>query len=559
MHRLYITFRNIISTIALVSFLSSCSYNSYFSQTTEPEATDNDGIASVTTDDQDLTLLAAETENNLTQELEALQNTGVWEQEAILEELPVEAKVLYDFPIVHNKQVQMYLDLFQGKQQKQFEKWLARSGKYADLYKQELESANLPLDLIYLSMIESGFNQRAYSRARAVGLWQFMSATGKQYNLRIDKYIDERRDAEKSTKAAVAFLSDLYDDFGDWHLAVAAYNAGPGKIRRGLKKYKVDNFWDLAQHKYLRLETKRYVPKLIAAIIIAKDPEQYGFGPIAYDKPLEFDKLEVGPGLSLDAIALISDQNVKTIKSLNQELRKSKTPLNRKTHVIKIPAGSLEIAQKNMNRLHSMVSTGYQVHIYRSGESLSAICKKYNINKTTLLKVNNLKSNQIASGTRLRIPHTTVTYQLLPEGDNNALAAYKDNLILHKITQGETISKISKKYNVPPELIVTWNGLSSIHKIRAGQQLALYINKQPTTTPTTTSNNNTIVFASNSKRLPTETFQSNETVSWYRVKSGDSLWTISRKFNISPSQIKQWNNLKSNLIHPGVRLKLINV
>lgn len=555
------------SLFAVLFLLSSCSYTErlsridIFAPAEAPEVVSQEEIQ----DDPDLALEPPETEVCLTQELEALQNTGAWEEHLTSsDETVVNDEVLYDFPIVQNKQVQMYLDLFQGKQRKQFGRWLARSGKYAQLFKNELSAANLPEDLMYLSMIESGFSQRAYSRSRAVGLWQFMSPTGRQYGLRINSYIDERRDAEKSTKAAVTYLSDLYREFNDWHLAVAAYNAGPGTIRKGLKRYKVDNFWDLAQHKYLKLETKRYVPKLIAAIIVAKDPQKYGFTNISYASPLRYDLLEVGPGLSLDAVALISGHDVKTIKNLNIELKKSKTPLNSKAHLVKIPAGSHQYAKNNMSRLHSIVTTGYKIHIYRKGETLSAICRKYNINKTTLLKVNNLQPNSLTNGQRLRIPYTTVAYQLLPKGSESALAAYKDNLILHKIRPGETISKISKRYNVPPELIVSWNGLSSVHKIRAGQQLALYINKKGPTQPPTqqtqvNTQDNVIVLAGSSKKRPASLQNDKDRISWYRVKSGDSLWTISRKFNISPKQIKRWNNLKSNLIHPGVKLKLLNV
>lgn len=538
-------------------------------------------------DDPDLQLVNSEAELNLHQELEALSETGQWGEKvtAIKPVAPSESKPLYDFPIVMNKQVEMYLDLFQNKQRKHYQKWLVRSGKYLPLMEQELKKAGLPTDLVYLSMIESGYNQRAYSRARAVGLWQFMKATGKQYNLKVDSYVDERRDAEKSTVAAVSFLKDLYEEFGDWHLAVAAYNAGPGKIRYGLKRYKVDNFWDLAKHRYLKLETKRYVPKLIAAIILAREADKYGFTGLDYAEPLAFDTLEVGPSLSLDAIAIISGSSTKVIKELNQELHRAKTPANRAIYAVKIPAGTKAMASSNMERLHSYVSTGYKTHTIRKGESLASICRKYDINTTTLLKVNNLRSSKLKKGTNLRIPYSTVKYQLLPEGDKQQLAAYKDNLILHRIKKGETISKIAKKYGVPQEMIVNWNGLPSVHKIRTGQQLALYIenNGSPSISK---SSSRKIITASTEKRFvdkPTVIAPATQTVpvtiptltaskktapkeqavktaySWYKVRNGDSLWTISRRFNTSAMEIKQLNNLKSNLIRPGSRLKVKKV
>ena len=439
------------------------------------------------------------------------------------------------------------------------------------MFQKELRDAGLPEDLAYLAMIESGFNQRAYSRAKAVGLWQFMRATGKEYNLRIDKYVDERRHAEKSTKAAVAFLSDLYAQFGDWHLAVAGYNAGAGKIGRGLKRYKTDNFWDLAQHRYLRLETKRYVPKLIAAILISKNPEQYGFSNINYEAPLEYDTLRVGPGLSLDAVSVVCNTNSKSIKKLNQELKTGRTPLNKSHYDVQIPVGKKELAEANLPRLNSVVSTGYKTHVIRKGDSLSKICKRYNINKTTLLKINNLRSSKLVAGNHLRIPYSSAQYRLLAKGNTGNIAT--DDLVLHTIKPGETISKIADSYNVPAELIVSWNGLKSVHKIRAGQQLALYIiddNKSVVLTKTSSTSkavakvpaekiSSMIVLAEQKKFSIADATPAKSKVTWYQVRQGDSLWTIARKFNLSTKQLKSWNKLKSNRIHPGIKLKINNV
>lgn len=509
-----------------------------------------------------------ESEKCIVQELDALRQTGSWTEK---ESTPVKEKQLYDFPIVMNKQVKMYLNLFQHKQKKYFGRWLTRSTRYLPFIQNELKKAGLPLDLAYLAMIESGFNQRAYSRARAVGLWQFMKGTGRDYNLRIDRYVDERRNFEKSTRAAISFLSDLHQQFGDWHLAVAAYNAGAGKIRNGLKRHKINSFWELAEKRYLRLETKRYVPKLIAAILIAREPAKYGFTNIDYRPPMEYDTLEVSPGLSVDALALISNATKKEVLLLNQELKTGRTPLNRRNYMANIPKGSVKLAKANLKRLHSVVKTGYTSHVIRQGETLGTICKKYSVNKTTILKVNNLRTGTLIAGKRLRIPYNTVTYQLLSQ-KGLGIAQGSDNLILHKIRKGETISKIAKKYEVPPEMIVEWNGLKSVHKIRAGQQLALYIiddrvnttitrltktKKKNRVTPSPETNK--IVLADTKKRKPVVMKTQEPSFNWYHVKAGDTLWKISLRFNTSPKEIKRWNKLKSNLIHPGSRLKLKDV
>lgn len=531
-------------------------------------------VSSLSTDPE-LLLVESEPEQCLTEELEILRQTGTWHPDKGQQYFNLQKQqITYDFPIVINKQVEAYIDIFQNRQKKTFRRWLERSGKYLPLFRKELREAGLPEDLAYLSMIESGFNQRAYSRAKAVGLWQFMKATGKEYNLRIDKYVDERRHAEKSTKAAIAFLSDLYADFGDWHLAVAGYNAGGGKIRRGLKRYKTDNFWSLAQHRYLKLETKRYVPKLIAAIIISKNPEQYGFTNLDYQIPVDYETLRVGPGLSLDAVALISNTSGKKIKQLNQELKTGKTPLNKSHYNVQIPLGSIEIAKANLPRLNSVVSTGYKTHVIRKGDNLSKICRRYNINKTTLLKINNLRSNILIAGSHLRIPYSTTRYRLLKAGNNGNIAS--NDLILHTIKRGETISKIASSYNVPANLLVSWNGLKSVHKIREGQQLALYIegaghsvaiNKIPKKITVakrivSDSNSSMIILADQKKyavKNVATTASKKNILSWYKVRQGDSLWTIARKFNLSTKQLKSWNKLKSNRIHPGIKLKIRNV
>ncbi len=559
-----------ISLTTLLLLLASCGAQHTTVNYPLPSGEIASPVSSISTDPA-LILLESEPEECLSEELDALRNTGNWEQSHNTDLSGHQEKVTYDFPVVMNKQVQVYIDLFQHQQRKQMSKWLARSGKYLPMFKAEFREAGLPEDLAYLAMIESGFNQRAYSRSRAVGLWQFMKGTGKQYHLKIDRYVDERRHAEKSTKAAAAYLGDLYADFGDWHLTVAAYNGGPGKIRRGMKRYKTDNFWSLAQHRYLRLETKRYVPKLIAAILIAKEPEKYGFTNIKYQTAMEYETLRVGPGLSLDAVALLCGVNSKKTKSLNPELKTGRTPLNKSYYNVHIPVGTKTLAETNLSRLNSVVTTGYKTHIIRKGDTLSKICRRYKINKTTLLKVNNLRNGKLIAGAHLRIPHSTVRYHLAPKGSQGTIAS--ENLILHTIKPGESVSKIARMYNVPPELIVSWNGLRSVHKIRAGQQLALYIDNsgthgkqkksQTAAVPSVRNNVDTgskLIVLSQQKKFSVKTVADDTTqISWYKVRRGDSLWKIARRFNLSTKQIKDWNNLSSDRIKPGTRLIIKNV
>jgi len=489
-----------------------------------------------------------EPEAALEEELSALDKIGEWDLTRQPEELIPEPpeEITYDFPIVVNKQVEFYLDLFQNKQRSYFEKWLARSTKYIPSIQKHLKEAGLPQDLAYLAMIESGYNPSAYSKSHAVGLWQFIRSTGKEYGLSINSHIDERRDPEKATRSAIQYLADLHREFDSWYLAVAAYNAGPGKIRRGVNRYETRDFWKLAGNKYLKLETKRYVPKLIAAIILAREPEKYGFTDINYQEPDKYDVIKVPPMTDLQAVATAGSLDVKALKSLNNELLKWSTPPGKKEYELKIPHGTQTLVAKNLTRLHPVVTTDYKTHVVKEGDTLTAICRRYNLNKTTLLKANNLQSARLLAGQRLRIPFQSTKYVLLKDGETPqsrfAKAEKGGQLFLHIVKKGETLSRISKLYNVTPEIIMQWNNLESVHKIRTNQSLALYLD-QPVLADAT-------VVAYDNR----STGNNEPEITYYRVKNGDSLWAIARKFSVSAKKLKQWNNLTSNLIHPGIEL-----
>lgn len=500
---------------------------------------------------------------NLAEELAALEKTGSWEplkgNDLALAE---EETVTYDFPITINKQVQFYLDQFQGKQRRHFSRWLARSTQYQPYIEAELKKAGLPLDLVYLAMIESGFNPSAYSSAHAAGLWQFIRGTGKNYGLRINNWVDERRNPQKATLAAIEYLSCLHEEFDDWYLAVAAYNAGEGKIARAIKRYNTRDFWELASHRYLALETKRYVPKLIAAILIARDPAKYGFTDIPYKQPESYDVITLPPATDLAAVAVTAHTSVKSLRKLNNELRKNQTPPGKKDYVLRIPEGTKNLVARNLDRLHPVITTAYTTHTVRKGDTITSVCRKYKINKTILLKANNLRTAALKGGQRLRIPYRTTKYILLAEGEtpeSRFAAAGKDGrMILHTLKRGETLSKISKQYDVPVKVIMQWNDITNVRKIRAGDNLALFLHSpspyaaSEVMLANSSTNAQSVVILKGQKKWSETTLNSRET--WYKVQNGDSLWTIARKFQVSAQQLRRWNNLASNLIHPGTRL-----
>jgi membrane-bound lytic murein transglycosylase D len=519
----------------------------------------------------------------------------------------------YDFPIIINRQVQFFLDLYQNRQYRTFRTWLERSGRYLPMIHKELKAAGLPLDLAYLPMIESGYRLTAYSRARAAGPWQFISSTGRHYGLSINKYLDERRNVHKSTEAAITFLKELHGIYGDWYLACAAYNGGGRRVSGAIRRAKSKDFWVLSRKRLLKKETRLYVPKLIAAIIIAKSPEKYGFRDLKYHEPLVYETVKVPRWTQLKAIAAAGDLDFENLRNLNRELKRSITPPTIREYVIKVPPGKASQVKKNLPRVKAIVNTGFKIHIYRKGETLTRICRKYRINKTTLLKANKLTSSKIKHGKRLKIPYRTTSYRLLPARplgpDYKVARELPENLILHKVKPGETVSKLARQYNVPGEMIAVWNGLKNLHSIRAGQQLAFFLHKNNTPimvsqekpqlrtksktkkaaaisiskpvirtkqktakkrkSKTTAVKKIAILRAVPVKRKPTnssavKTAKNSSNIpepiiSYYHVKGGDTLWSIARKFKVTTKKIKSWNNLKKNLIKPGKRLKLVSV
>jgi membrane-bound lytic murein transglycosylase D len=573
--------------IALICFsLSACSTHHKKSTLQQPVPQ----VAA--TDSEDEEIESAEPEETAMEELEALNKPGAWEygvnQTYSLEKLGIDPS-RYDFPITVNKQVLYYLELFQGKQRKSFSIWLARSAMYRPYIEAELKKAGLPLDLVYLAMIESGFNPSAYSPANACGLWQFIEGTGSRFGLRIDSWVDERRQPEKATKAAARYLSRLYSQFDDWYLAVAAYNAGEGKIDTAMKTFKAKDFWEVATSEGIFMETKRYVPKLIAAIIIARDPEKYGFTDIAYKKPQEYETINIPGGVSLDAVALTANASVKELRALNNELRKNQTPPKQKDYALRIPAGTKELVASNLSKLRPVTTTSFATHTVKKGETLSAICALYNINKTTLLKANNLKTARLAQGLRLKIPSTATKYVLPEKGRQpEAHVAKAPNtgkqrqVVMHTLKSGETLNKIAKKYNVPVQSILQWNKISSPNTVKQNQMIALLLDRPAPETgaravkpvpvkaaatgkqtaqqvPTLEATKKRNVASARPEASPKQPValvnkEKERPPTWYIVKNGDTLTTIARKFQASAQNIRDWNKLSDNTLRTGNKL-----
>lgn len=328
----------------------------------------------------------------------------------------------FDIPVVRNEKVEVWLDYFQGRGRKWFDLWLARSTRYVPFMRKILREHELPEDLVNLAMIESGFSSRAYSRARAVGPWQFMKATGRLYGLKVNFWVDERRDPEKSTIAAARHLKDLYDQFQSWKLAAAAYNAGPGKVARAIKKYKTEDFWELTKGKYLRPETRQYVPKMIAAALIAKEPHKYGFVGIEYEPPLEYDKVILKFPVNLMILSEKLRIPLEDLMTINPELNHPMTPPGVESYELRVPSGKSDAFIEALNDFTVDEKTSFTAHRVHRGENLKKISALYNVPSHEILKANQVSAAEIREGRDLLIPKQ-VDEKLIALG----LRAYNDN------------------------------------------------------------------------------------------------------------------------------------
>jgi len=311
----------------------------------------------------------------------------------------------FDIPIVVNDRVEHCIVLFQTTIREKFVTWLSRSGKYIPFMRKLLKEQGLPEDLVYMALIESGFDPYAYSRSKAVGPWQFIHRTGKRYGLKVNWWVDERRDPEKSTIAAAKYLKDLYEMFACWYLAAAGYNAGEYKIIRAMKRYRTEDFWTLTKHQYLKRETKNYVPLMIAAAVVAKDPEKYGFTGIEYEEPLRYEKVKVPELTDLSHIAKACEISLEEIKDLNPELRRGVTPPNEPEYEIKIPFTKTGLFTRNFEAMQPLEKFQFRTHTVKKGETLRGIANLYRVDLDPLLEINYLKkTSSLSKGMDLLIP-----------------------------------------------------------------------------------------------------------------------------------------------------------
>jgi len=311
---------------------------------------------------------------------------------------------------VSNPRVDRFVEAFQTRSRNFYRRALERGSRYLPKIESVLREENVPEELAYLPLIESGYRTQAVSHAGAAGPWQFIPATGRRYGLRIDQYVDERRDPVKSTYAAARYLKDLYAQFGDWHLSLAAYNTGEMNVARALERGQADDYWEITERGDLARETCDFVPQFLAAVQIAQAPEAYGFQPPAGD-PFQYDLVRVNQSLSLKTVARLSNSSVSEIAELNPALHRGVTPPH--GYTVRVPKGTKEVVEIALSRMRHeaayLLPSGTQVaqrtHKMRKGETLGTVAKRHGVSVRNLMKANGIRNpHRVASGAVLRIP-----------------------------------------------------------------------------------------------------------------------------------------------------------
>ncbi|NPA16484.1 MAG: LysM peptidoglycan-binding domain-containing protein [Aquificae bacterium] len=450
--------------------------------------------------------------------------------------------------LVEKSIIQDRIRFFKTKGIKRISYYLERGKKYIPIIKEVFDKHGIPDELIFLPIIESHFNIRARSPAGAAGLWQFMPQTARMYGLTINKWIDERYDVYKSTEAAALYLKDLYGIFEDWSLALASYNTGEGVIIRKINKYGGLNFWDIDE--YLSRETRNYVPNFLASVAVVREileEEHFDYS------HKEMEAIQVEKPVSLAYIASLIGVSLDRLKELNPHLLKGVTPPYEGSYNVYVPYGYGETVKAALDKSPLESYPALVEYTVKRGDSLAKIARKFGTTVSYLKKINDIENTVIVAGSILKVPSTIKAYPMYYQGvvDLSEDIIYTPRGIIYKVKRGDTLAKIARKFRVSVKALKRWNKIKDY--IYPNQRIIIYkrVKFRNLGKSIVVKRNIEYLKKKVKKRKPTYRYI------YYRVKKGDSLLKIARKFGVSVKQLKNWNKLNSNIIRVGQKITII--
>jgi membrane-bound lytic murein transglycosylase D len=474
-----------------------------------------------------------------------------------------------------NEHVQKWVKYFTGKGRGHMSVYLTRSARYLPMMKNVLRENGLPEDLVYIALIESGFSPRAHSRANAVGYWQFIRSTGKHFGLAVDTFIDERRDPVLSTRAAAEYFKALYKLLGSWHLSMAAYNYGEYRVKRAVTRYYTRDFWELIKkRRSLPVETKNYVPKFIAAAMIAKDPVKYGFTDIEFEDPLSYDTVALQSPISLSKLASNLSVEVDELKLLNPKFRTDFVPISRGSEtVVRIPVGratdAVAALSMSVTSQPKILQAEHYFYRIRRGDNLSTIAKRHRTTVSQLRRLNGLSNRTLLRpGRSLKVPdvggdgikYVTEEDARQPSGGGPVPAVETRDIEFHVVRGGDNLSTIAKRYGMSVTEILKMNSFSARSVLQKGQRIRIRP-EAPKSTGTSGRSARARGISTAGARRAALAVESSRSVKPARhpvsamaaraakrhvVKRGETLYDVSKRYGVTLGQLAQANRIKIN-------------